>query len=132
MATQKPVIYVCKVFPATVRIPHCPLNSNLLLDDVQQTVNTAIFQAARVAKKSGFTAIMDKQVKPFKPAAYEQLMDRDHATWTHYACAQDTVILDQVTSNHAESTMHMVGAAVSISHPERIVCQVSELFAAVG
>ena len=81
---------------------------------VRQSVNTAIFQAARAAKKSVFTSIMDNRVKPLKHLAYEQLMKRDLGTWTHHASDQDTVILDQVTSNPAESTMHMVGARVSI------------------
>lgn len=104
----------------------------MLLDHIKQTVNSAIFEAARAPTKSGFNAIMDKRVKPFKPAAFAQLIARNHATWTHYASAQDTVILDQVTSNPAESTMHMVGAAVSTAFSERNVLQVSELPDAIG
>ncbi|CAN0502858.1 unnamed protein product, partial [Laminaria digitata] len=61
---------------------------NNLREAVGSTVNTAIFEAARAPKKSSFTSIMDKRVKPFKPVAYEQLMQREHATWTHYASAQ--------------------------------------------
>ena len=89
------------------------------------SVNTAIFQAARAAKKSVFTSIMDNRVKPFKHLAYEQLMKRDLGTWTHHASAQDTVILDQVTSNPAESTMHMVGAPCeySVTVLRLLMCQ---------
>ena len=109
------------------RSTHFPLNCPFLLDHVGQTVNTAIFEAARAPKKSSFTSIMDKRVKPFKPVAYEQLMQREHATWTHYASAQDTAILDQVTSNAAESTMHMVGAwVVSVAVSDLSVSQVSD------
>ena len=81
---------------------------------VRQSVNTAIFQAARPAKRSVFTSIMDNRAKPFKHLAYEQLMERDLGTWTHHASAQYTVILDQVTPNPAECTMHMVGARVGL------------------
>ena len=41
-------------------------------------------------------------------------MKRDLGTWTHHASAKDTLILDQVASNPAESTMHMVGARVRL------------------
>lgn len=80
--------------------------------------------AARAPKGSGFHVIMDKRMKPFKPVAFAQLIDRDHATWTSYASAQDTVILEQVTSNPAESIMHMVRAAVSTAFSERNLRQV--------
>lgn len=78
-----------------------------------QVVNVAIFEAARAPKRSICDKILEKRVKPYKRQAFDQLVARDAASWTHHASAQHTVILDQVTSNVAESTMHMVGAEVS-------------------
>lgn len=81
-----------------------------------QVVNVAIFEAARAPKRSICDKILEKRVKPYKRQAFDQLVARDAASWTHHASAQHTVILDQVTSNVAESTMHMVGAEVSDIH----------------
>jgi hypothetical protein len=53
-------------------------------------------------------------VKPTKPLAFDSLVKRAPSQWTHWAQPPDTVIMDQVTSNGAESTMNMIGHEVSI------------------
>jgi hypothetical protein len=52
-------------------------------------------------------------VKPTKPLAFDSLVKRAPSQWTHWAQPPDTVIMDQVTSNGAESTMNMIGHEVS-------------------
>lgn len=84
----------------------------LILDHIKQTVNSAIFDAARASKRLGFYAVMDKRVKTFKPSALAQLFARNHAMWTHHDSPNFLSIshslLDHIKQNvnFASSTQH--------------------------
>ena len=77
-----------------------------------QTVNGWLFQAARAPTQLQCENILLTQMKPFKPQAFESLVKRDPKQWAHWAQPLGTAIMDQVTSNGAESTMNMIGPAV--------------------
>lgn len=79
-----------------------------------QTVNGWIFHAARAPNETQFENIMEINVKPFKPAAYDALMAFDRKRWAHHAGPADTVIGDQTTSNPVEQNMSMIGAEVCL------------------
>ena len=53
--------------------------------------------------------ILKTKMKPLKPLAFECLMKRDPKQWAHWAQPLGAAIMDQVTSNGAESTMNMIG-----------------------
>ncbi|CAM9953116.1 unnamed protein product, partial [Pylaiella littoralis] len=75
-----------------------------------QTVNGWIFHAARAPNETQFENIMEINLKPFKPAAYNALMAFDRKRSAHHAGPADTVIGDQTTSNPVEQNMSMIGA----------------------
>lgn len=77
-----------------------------------QTVNGWLFHAARAPTKRQCENILTTKVQPAKPQAAESLLSRDPTKWTHYAQPEGAVIMDQVTSNGAESTMNMIGHEV--------------------
>ena len=77
-----------------------------------QTVNGWLFQAARAPTQLQCENILQTKMKPFKPLAFESLMKRDPKQWAHWAQPLGAAIMDQVTSNCAESTMNMIGHAV--------------------
>ena len=77
-----------------------------------QTVNGWLFQAARAPTQLQCENILQTKMKPFKPLAFESLMKRDPKQWAHWAQPLGAAIMDQVTSNGAESTMNMIGPAV--------------------
>lgn len=82
---------------------------------LRQVCNSQIFNAAKAPTRSAFDREM-ATVKERKPASFEAIMKIPLEKWTNHASSQDTVILDQVTSNLAEATMNMVGAQVSAKY----------------
>lgn len=79
---------------------------------MSQICNTHVFKAARAPTRFLFDAEMD-DVKVNKRASFDHLLKTNPSLWTHHASAQDTTVLDQVTSKLAKSTMNMVSASVS-------------------
>lgn len=80
----------------------------------RQAVNGWIFHAARAPTKQKFVDIMENNVKPSKPQAFEALMASDLTKWAFHAGPPDRVIGDQTTSNPVEQNMNMVGALVRV------------------
>ena len=70
----------------------------------------AIYNAAKAPTKELFNELL-KQFKEAKPKDYTTLMENP-VEWTHHATPGHHVVLDQVTSNLAESTINMIGQKV--------------------
>lgn len=74
-----------------------------------------IFEAAKAPSISLFTELM-APVMVAKPTSYEALMKIPTPHWTHHATCAGNVVLDQVTSHLAESTMNMVDSEVGTQY----------------
>jgi len=77
-----------------------------------QDINGWLFHAARCPTKQGCLKILEQKMKPTKPAAFESLMKKPLRLWAHCGQPPNTVIMDQTTTNGAESTMNMIGKQV--------------------
>ena len=71
----------------------------------------AIYNAAKAPTKELFNELL-KHFQAEKPKEYSTLMGIPIESWTHHATPGHHVVLDQVTSNLAESTMNMIGQKV--------------------
>lgn len=77
-----------------------------------QTNFEHIFNAARAPSKNACDYYLNK-VKANNPPAYEKWMEVDPKLWAYYT-RRNNRVWDQVTTNMAETSNNMIGAAVSI------------------